>query len=153
MLFPFLRGFMKPRTLDDCLNADETMSRLAAHAGRLLKLQRLFLTAVPTALAQTCRIANFRLGVVFVHAENGAVAAKLRQLSPSICEVFCSGGEQVTEIQVKVQPSDAAPHNKSRPKAAVLDDASRGSIQQLSESLPDGPLREALGRLLDHGKA
>ncbi|MBI5922793.1 MAG: DUF721 domain-containing protein [Betaproteobacteria bacterium] len=143
---------MQARTLNSCLNADETMARLAAHAGRLLKLQRLFQTAVPTALAQTCRVANYRLGVVFIHAENGAVAAKLRQISPSICEVFGSGGEQVTEIQVKVQPSDAASHNKPRPKAAVLDDASRDSIRRLSTTLPEGLLREALGRLLDNSK-
>jgi len=143
---------MQARTLDDCLNADETMARLAAHAGRLLKLQRLFQAAVPAALAQTCRVANYRLGVVFVHAENGAVAAKLRQISPSLCKVFCSGGEQVTEIQVKVQPLNAAAHNRSRPKAAVLEEPSRESIGRLLGSLPEGPLRDALGRLLKYAE-
>lgn len=143
---------MQARTLDDCLNADETMARLAAHAGRLLKLQRLFEAAVPAALAQTCRIANTQLGVIFIHAENGAAAAKLRQISPSLCEDFRSGGVQVTEIRIKVQPFDAAPHNKHRPKAAVLDDAARGSIARLSDTLPEGPLREALGRFLERSK-
>lgn len=139
---------MQARTLDDCLNADETMVRLAAHAGRLLKLQRWFETAVPVALARTSRIANIRLGVVFIHAENGAVATKLRQISPSLCEDFRSRGEEVTEIQIKVQPLDAAPQQYSPTRAALLDEASRARIARLSESLPAGPLREALGRFI-----
>lgn len=143
---------MQARTLDDCLNADEAMARLAAHAGRLLKLQRLFETAVPVALAQACRVANIKLGVVFIHAENGAVATKLRQISPSLCEGFRSSGVEVTEIQIKVQPLDAAPQQFLPQKAAVLDDASRTSIARLSDSLPNGPLREALGRFLARSK-
>ncbi|MDD5175443.1 MAG: DUF721 domain-containing protein [Sterolibacterium sp.] len=143
---------MQARTLDDCLNADEAMARLAAHAGRLLKLQRLFETAVPISLARSCRVANIKLGVVFIHAENGAVATKLRQVSPSLCEDFRSAGEEVTEIQIKVQPLNVATQQFSSPKAVVLDDASRASITRLSDSLPDGPLREALGRFIARSK-
>lgn len=143
---------MQARTLDDCLNADEAMAHLAAHAGHLQKLQRRFETAVPAALAHSCRVANIKLGVVFIHAENGAVATKLRQISPSLCEVFRTNGVEVTEIQIKVQPLDAAAQQFLPPKAAVLDDASRTSITRLSASLPDGPLREALGRLIARSK-
>ncbi|MCX7178809.1 MAG: DUF721 domain-containing protein [Proteobacteria bacterium] len=139
---------MQARTLDDCLNADESMARLAAHAGHLQKLQRLFEAAVPAALAQTCRIANTKLGVVFIHAENGALATKLRQISPSLCEDFRSAGEQVTEIRIKVQPFHAAVQHVRRPRAAVLGSGARDSIARLSDALPDGPLRAALGRLI-----
>ena len=143
---------MQARTLDDCLNADESMARLAAHAGHLQKLQRLFVAAVPVALAQACRIANIKLGVVFIHAENGAIATKLRQIAPSLCEDFRSGGEQVTEIRIKVQPLDAAPQHVPRPKAAVLGSAARDSIARLSDTLPDGPLRQALGKFIANDK-
>ena len=143
---------MQARTLEDCLNADEAMLRLAAHAGRLLKLQRLFEKAVPVALSRTCRIANLKLGVVFIHAENGAVATKLRQISPSLCEGFRSAGEQITEIQIKVQPLHAAAQQPLPPKAAVLDDTSRAGIARLADSLPKGPLRDALGRFIARSK-
>ena len=139
---------MQARTLDDCLKADETMLRLAAHAGRLLKLQRLFEKAVPVALSRTCRIANIKLGVVFIHAENGAAATKLRQISPSLCEDFCSAGEQVTEIQIKVQPLYVAVQQLPPQRTAALDAASRAGIVRLADSLPDGPLRDALGRFI-----
>jgi len=139
---------MQARTLEDCLNADEAMSRLAAHAGRLLKLQRLFEDAVPAALAQACRIANIKLGVIFIHAENGAVATKLRQISPSLCEDFRTAGVQVTEIRIKVQPLNAALQHTCPPKTAILSDTARASIARLSDALPEGPLRQSLGRFL-----
>ena len=139
---------MQTRTLDDYLNADAAMARLAAHAEHLLKLQRLFQEAVPVALAQSCRIANFKLGVIVIHAENGAVAAKLRQIEPSLSDAFRSRGVQVTEIRIKVQPLDTAVQNTRSPQPAVLGDASRASIVRMADSLPDGPLRDALGRFI-----
>ena len=143
---------MQARTLDDYLNADEAMARLAGHARHLLRLQRLFEEVAPATLARTCRIANFKSGVIFIHAENGAVAAKLRQITPSLNDEFRTRGVQVTEIRIKVQPLDIAPQHKSPPQAAVLGDAGRASIARLAEGLPDGPLRESLGRLIAQGK-
>ena len=143
---------MQARTLDDFLNADEAMARLAAHAGRLLKLQRLFEEMVPAALARTCRVANFKSGVIFIHAENGAVAAKLRQITPSLSDGFQIRGVQVTEIRIKVQPLDIALQHSSPAQAAVLGDAGRASIGRLVDSLPEGSLRESLGRFIAHSK-
>lgn len=139
---------MQARTLDDFLNADEAMARLAAHAGHLLKLQRLFEEVAPAALARTCRIANFKSGVIFIHAENGAVAAKLRQITPRLNDEFRTRGVQVTEIRIKVQPLDVAVQHRPPSPAAVLGDAGRASISRLADSLPEGPLRESLGRFI-----
>jgi hypothetical protein len=143
---------MQARTLDDFLNADEAMARLADHARRLLKLQSLFEEVVPAMLARTCRIANFKSGVIFIHAENGAVAAKLRQITPSLNDDFRTRGVQVTEIRIKVQPLDGAPQHKSLPQPAVIGEAGRASIARLADSLPEGPLRESLVRFNARGK-
>ena len=143
---------MQARTLDDFLNADEAMARLSAHAGRLLKLQSLFEEVAPAALARTCRIANFKSGVIFIHAENGAVAAKLRQITPSLNDEFRTRGVQVTEIRIKVQPLDAAVQHRPSPQAAILGHAGRASIARLTASLPEGPLRESLARFIAHKK-
>jgi len=143
---------MQARSVNDYLHTDAAMAQLAAHAERLLRLQQLFEKAAPVALAQTCRIANFKLGVIVIHAENGASAAKLRQIAPSLSDAFRSSGLEVTEIRIKVQPLDAALHHRPVTQAAVLGDASRASITRLAESLPDGPLREALGRFMTRGK-
>jgi len=139
---------MQARTLDDYLNADEAMARLAAHAGRLQKLQRLFEESVPPSLARVCRVANFKLGALVIHAENAAVAAKLRQMVPTLSDGFRLKGEQVTEICIKVQPLDAALQYRPPMQAAILGDGGRASLERLSGNLPDGPLRESLQRFL-----
>lgn len=128
------------------------MAQLATHAERLLRLQQLFEKTAPVALAQTCRIANIKLGVIVIHAENGASAAKLRQIAPSLSGAFRSSGWEVTEIRIKVQPLDAALQYAPAAQAAVLGEAGRASIVRLAENLPDGPLREALGRFMARGK-
>ena len=144
---------MQARTLNDCLNADETMARLAAHAGRLLKLQRIIETAVPTALAQSCRVANYKLGVVIIHADNGAVATKLRQLAPSLSDELRTGGSEVTEIRIKVQPQEAYSPPPPKIYVAPLSDQTKQGLTTLSAGLPEGSsLREALERLVKRGK-
>ena len=139
---------MRARTLGDYLKSDEAMGRLSAHAGHLQTLQRLFENAVPAMLARSSRVANFKQGVVVVHAENGAVAAKLRQIAPSLGEGFRLKGEQVTEIRIRVQPLDIALQQKQAPRAASLGNAGRASIGRLTASLPEGPLRTALEGLV-----
>lgn len=127
--------------------------RLVAHAGRLQKFQLWFEESVPVSLARACRVANFRSGAVIIHAGNGAVAAKLRQLAPTLGDVFRSKGEQVTEIIIKVQPRDvAAQHDAGMPpRPPILSEAGRSSLERLSATLNDGPLREAVRRLLSLG--
>lgn len=139
---------MRARTLGDYLNSDEAMARLSAHAGHLQTLQRSFEKAVPAMLARSCRVANFKQGVVIIHAENGAVAAKLRQIAPSLSEDFRLRGEQVTEIRIKVQPLDVALQQRQVPRSSSLGEAGRASIGRLSASLPEGALRTALEGLV-----
>lgn len=138
---------MRARTLDEHLKANEAMARVAAHAGHLQGLQRLFEKAVPATLMRTCRVANFKMGVLVIHAANGAAAAKLRQIAPSLSEMLRSKGEQVTEIRIKVQPFDIAEQHV-QVQAAVLGEASRARIDRLSASLPEGPLRASLEELV-----
>lgn len=143
---------MRARTLDDCLNADDAMARLAAHAKRLQKLQSLFAAAVPLSLAKVCRVANFKAGALIVHAENGAVAAKLRQLAPSLTTEFRLKTQEVTEIRIKVQPLDIAVQHKPAPQVVPIGDGSRAGLAHLADTLPDGPLRDSLRRFVSNGK-
>lgn len=144
---------MQARTLNDCLNADDTMARLAAHAGRLLKLQRIIETTIPTALAQSCRVANYKLGVVVIHADNGAVATKLRQIAPTLRDGLRSSGSEITEIRIKVQPRDAPPSPSPHTSVAGLSDQTKRGLTALSAELPEGSsLKDALERLVSRAK-
>lgn len=145
---------MQARTLDDCLNADAAMARLAAHAGRLLKLQQIIEATVPSSLAKLCRVANYKLGVVVIHADNGAVAAKLRQMAPSLGDELRSSGTEVTEIRIKVQPRDAIPLPLPSISVAVISIQAKQGLTKLSAELPEGSsLKAALERLVNRAKS
>ncbi len=140
---------MAARSLDAYLNSAGGLARLSAHAGRLVKLQRVFERIAPSYLAASSRVANFKLGKVVIHADSGAVAAKLRQLLPSLVDEFSLKGAEVTEILVKVQPSHAAAQQNSRVQAPVLATSAKADLRRLAGDLPaDSPLKAALERLV-----
>ncbi len=125
------------------------MTRLAAHARRLLTLQRCLESAAPAALARHCRVANYKLGVVVIHADNGAVATKLRQVAASLGDEFRKRGPQVTEIRVRVQPRMGYGESMPSPIGNTISQRSKHRISALADDLPgDSPLKSALQRLV-----
>jgi len=144
---------MAARSLDAYLNSAGGLARLSAHAGRLVKLQRVFERIAPAYLAASSRVANFKLGKVVIHADSGAVAAKLRQLLPSLVGEFSLEGAEVTEIQVKVQPNYAAPQHKQPLSRAPVGSSAKTGLSQLADSLPeDSPLKDSLERLVKRSR-
>lgn len=144
---------MASRPLDAFLNASDGLSRVATHAGRLVKLQRIFFEIAPPYLAAACRVANFKPGKVVIHADSGAVAARLRQMLPRLIDEFCKKGCEVTEIEVKVQPVHAAPHHEKRlpPRAVGAD--TKADLAKLAGALPDGSqLKGAVERLVKRSR-
>jgi hypothetical protein len=137
-----------PRSLEDCLKGDAGFARLSTQAVRLLNLQRLLDSATP--LARNARVANLRVGKVVIHATNSAVAAKLRQLAPSLVGVFRHEVPEVTGIDVRVQPRADNHQPASIPARKIIGEAQKRGLTSLADGLPeDSPLRSALGRLID----
>lgn len=143
---------MRSRSLDDCLKAEGGIARLTDHAARLLRLQRIFESAVPRSLVRGARVANFKLGRLVVFAENGAVAAKLRQIVPTLSGAFANLAPEVTGIDIKVQPrAPGAPSRRSDARAP-LDDRTKQGLTSLADRLPkNSPLVRALRHLVKHG--
>ncbi|HMM55551.1 MAG TPA: DciA family protein [Candidatus Desulfobacillus sp.] len=140
---------MAARSLDAYLNKADGLARLSAHAGRLLKLQRIYEKIAPSSLVAASRVANYRLGKVVIHADSGAVAAKLRQLRPSLVGDLSLEGVEVTEMQVKVQPVYAASQHRRALRSPSVGSAAKSGLSRLADSLPaDSPLKDALGRLV-----
>ena len=137
-----------PPTVTTLLESEAHVARLTAHAGRLLQLQRQLELALPRQLTKLVRVANYRLGKVIIHATNGAVAAKVRQIVPGLIDKYRQNGAEVNEIDVKVQPIShiAAPTQRATPP--VLGDKAKQGLTNLAQKLPsDAPLRLALERL------
>ncbi|MDZ4251075.1 MAG: DciA family protein [Sulfuritalea sp.] len=125
------------------------MARLAAHAQRLLQFQRLLEAALPEALRPHARVANFRLGKLFIHAANGAVAAKIRQFGPSLASDLSNKEAKVTQIEVRVQARNPSPPRPPYQRPALPGPKQKQELNALAARLPgESPLKQALERLL-----
>jgi hypothetical protein len=141
---------MASRSISDYLDADNNLARLSSHAGKLLKLQRIYERAAPAALAQHGRVANMKLGKVVIHAANSAVATKIRQLAPRLTESFRQSGVDVNEIQVKVQPNSTSSLSEKQRTHADIGISSKQGLTSLAQRLPaDSPLKAALERFTE----
>ncbi len=141
---------MQARSLEKCLIADSAIERLAQHAERLARLQRIVEAVIPFALARSCRVANYKRGVVVIHAENSAVAAKLRQLAVTLRTALLTSGSDITEVVLKVQPRTATSTARPAPQPKALSARAEQALTTLARTIPaESPLGVSLRRLLN----
>lgn len=128
-------------------NADST-ARLMAHAKLLMRLSRRFEKVAPMGLANSARVANYKSGILVIHADNGAVATKLRQLGQRLCNELSKGGPQCNVMEVKVQPRQIRDQSRTSTQKP-LSARTFGTLRSTAENLPAGDLRTALQHLLE----
>ncbi len=129
------------------LDSDAAASRVMTHARLLLKLSRHFEAIAPVGLRHAAHVANYKSGKIVIHADNGAVATKIRQMSQRFCDELSKRGAECTGIEVKVQPREIALQSTTSTQKPLSARAC-GVLRSTSENLPKGPLRDALDRLL-----
>ena len=140
---------MQTRSLHDHITTAEDTARFAAHAQRLLRLQRLLDTALPPPLRSGTRVANLREGKLIIHAGNSAVAAKLRQLGPRFTELFVGSGMQISEITIKVQARTGQNGGAPTSRTEGPGERSKQALTQLAQDMPEqAPIRLALESFL-----
>lgn len=130
------------------LDKDAAAGRVMAHARLLLKLSRRFEAVAPAGLRHSAHVANYKLGTIIIHADNGAVAAKIRQLSQRLSDELSKGGAECSGIEVKVQPHQIPSQSMSSTQKPISEKGIE-ALRSTTESLPQGPLREALNRLIN----
>jgi hypothetical protein len=133
---------MHPHKPDALLSGSDGIPALMPQARRLLQLRQLLADLLPDALARACTVANYKHGKLVVFAENNAIAAKLRLLSPTLCDRLSNSGVQVTELDIGVQPPDAA--REKLAKSAQLTGSAVASLTDLASQLPDSPLKQRI---------
>ncbi|MEF8701013.1 MAG: DciA family protein [Candidatus Accumulibacter sp. UW26] len=136
-----------PDLLQKYLDTAEGADKVMAHARQLVRLAGIYREIAPQPLAEASRVANYKSAVLVIQADNGAVAAKLRQMAPTLVRELLRRGLECTGVQVKVQ---ARPGEKPTrvPEPRPLSAKASQEIAALSASLPASPLREALENLL-----
>lgn len=116
-----------------------------------LALQTILVEILPADLRRSVTVVASGTGELVLLADNGAVAAKLRQLAPRILNHFRQRGINANGIRVQTQVSI---RYKPLPQKQIsLGKNAHQALLQLSSSLKDSPLKaaiEKLGQRADH---
>lgn len=123
-------------------------------AQRLIELQGIIEGALPRAMQMGFAVAGIRANELTMLANNAALAAKLRQMQPSIIKAAGLAGWNIDSLKIKVATRpNIPPITKYAKQARPLDQADLGHFKTLSENLDAGPLADAVERLLRRHRA
>lgn len=136
-------------TIDHFLSATNGAGRLMAHVRMLSGLQRAYSQLVPDHLGQSSQVVNCKQGIVVIHADNGAVAAKLRQMATRLTGEFVKRGVECSGVQIRVQATTPPPQAAPMTPRQLSANAGK-TLRDAAAALPDPALRAALERLLAH---
>lgn len=122
---------------------------VAARAQALLRVQAALDRALPAALAGRVRVMQLEQETLALACDSGAVASRLRHESTGLIDSLARHGVTISAVRVSVNPDQAAryapPVDKPGVPATALD-----SLAHLNADIEDGPLKDALTRLLRH---
>jgi hypothetical protein len=138
------------RRFEDYLGSGDALRRLNQEARRLAELDRAYRQALPEALAEASGVSHLDAGTLFLWADGGAVAAKLRQLTPMVLAKLRQRAPECTAIRVTVLVSgrQALHRSGARPR---IGGGGVEALRGLASSLPPSPLKAALSRLAARG--
>lgn len=127
------------------LNSLPELQALNQELRQLAVLQSALAEVLPGNLAANSSVAVLKAGELILSADNGAVAAKLRQMAPRILVFLRQHGFQITGIRLQVQVR--VRDNPLPQKQISLSSDARHAIGLLSDRLDPSPLKTALERL------
>lgn len=110
-------------------------------------LLRTVRSVLPRPVAERVHIADGEGSTLELSTSSGAIASVVRQRGPDLLAALAGTGRQFSGIRVRVQPR-IMPLSLAKSLPRQWDSSSRRPLVALEASLPAGPLKAALARLL-----
>lgn len=140
-------------TIENLLNQQHSAISVVAHAKLLLRLNRRYTQIVGDTLGIKSHIANLKANVLIIHADNAAVASKLRQMHQRLLRELSNQEFQFNELEVKVQPQIPIPNHTRSVQIKPISALAEQAIQQACETVnANSELGKALQNLLKRAK-
>ncbi len=123
-------------------------------AHQIYSNQIIFFKFIPSHLAQHCHLSRISNGRLTIWAENGAVAAKLKQISPSLLLKLQELEWEVTSIHILVQAHYFTKNTKPLidkgyiKKEIKLSKTGKECLSQLATTLPSSELKSTIQSFL-----
>ena len=136
------------RTIGFLLNSLNDFEAISMRAKRITALQQTYLKAAPEEVTRCSRVGNETQGTLVLLADNGPVAARLRQSTPRLLAAIQQRWPEVTSIRIEVQ----VVRNSKVKKRQIRRIGTTGinDFQRLATSLSDSsPLRAAISKLIE----
>lgn len=151
------------KPLNDWLAKSGPVSALMQTARQLASLEAEVFALLPPALRSGIAVGGIKTDnrgpqaeqTLLLLAANGAAAARVRQVVPTLLSRLQQRGSQVTAIRVRVQPEvgradwDTGPVER-KPRTQNLPQVGLQSMDALARDLEDSPLKDAVRALLAH---
>jgi len=127
--------------------------RLFSHVEKLTEMQRVFTKIMPPDLGSHCALGGLSEGSLTICANNGAIAAKLRHMLPSLLLKLQAAGYEVTAIRIAAQANYRdIPGNDLSARKREIDKGGIKSLHVLAAGLENSPLKTAVESLLGKQK-
>lgn len=129
----------------------QTTSTVLATAQRLIALQEVIDKQLPPAMRRGFAVAQVKGNELTLIANHAALAAKLRQLQPTLLKHIQLAGWNADTLKIKVASRPNTPPTiHTNKQARPLDESDLNHFEALGTSLEAGPLADAVKRLLAH---
>ena len=134
------------RTIGFLLNSLTDLEAISMRVKRIAALQQAYLNAAPKEFARWSRVGYETQGTLVLLADNGAVAARLRQSTPRVLAAIRQRWPEVTGIRIEVQV--VRDRNVKHLQTGRIGATGLQQLGQLAGALPEGPLQAAVRRLI-----
>lgn len=124
---------------------NSALSKMAEKAKELTSIQKIWNEIVPSQLEQFTQAGNIEHKRLTVHVENGAIAAKIKLLLPSLISKLQKQGVEVTSIRVQIEVQSKT-EKVAKPSRHLSENASK-SVESLAKKLEGSELGDVLTRL------
>lgn len=119
-----------------------------ATAVRLMQLQQSIERSLPEPLDTACQVLKWQDETLTLGVPTAAHSAKLRQLLPRLANRLQADGWQVNQIRVRIQARPLQlPHTPRHPPRDIPPEGLR-AFAELQGQLREGPLADAVRRLV-----
>lgn len=139
---------MSTSSLSDLL-ASQLPQGLAVRARALLNTQAALERALPAAVAGHVRVMQLENGLLSLACDSGAIATRLRHQTETLIVKLSKHGIAVDALRVSVNPDLLPRYVHPTEKTGLPPNALQG-LATLNATIEDGPLKDALDRLLQH---
>ncbi|MEO5861159.1 MAG: DciA family protein [Burkholderiales bacterium] len=140
---------MSVRALTTFIQAEPALKPLLRRLSELNYVQQIYFQIIPAPLAKLGQVGSFGDGTLIIFAENGAGAAKLKQVLPEVAEKISQQLQKTIEVRVSVQPESLIGNTKlSRHHKSPMSPESIQSFRKLADDLPPSPLKEEVALLI-----